>query len=251
MSSPDDPGLTTVVIDFFGTFTVNAPEEVWMAAASASAAPLGLAAGQWRAALDASFVERATGVLGDLTETFRELARRCGITPSDEALAAACRARVESQNGLFRFRPDVLAALAELRRRGFRLGLLSDCTPELPIAWPALAVAEFFDEAVFSCVEGVKKPDPAFFHLVCDRLGVRPRECVYVGDGGSRELSGAAGVGMTALMLRAEDWHSNSAHDREDDWTGPEIGSFSELMTILGRPGLSARSLLAHHEDRD
>jgi putative hydrolase of the HAD superfamily len=242
--------ITTIVIDFFGTLTVSAPDDVWMTAATASAAPLGLSARQWRAALDTSFVERATGALGDLTETFRELARRCGISPSDGALAEACRARIESQNALFRFRPDVPAALAELRRRGFRLGLLSDCTPELPIAWPALCVAEFFDAAVFSCVEGVKKPDPAFFRLVCDRLGVRPGECLYVGDGGSRELSGAAAVGMTALMLRADDWHHSTAHGREDDWVGPEIGSFSELMTVIGTLGLSARSLLAHHEDR-
>ncbi|NUR59725.1 MAG: hypothetical protein HOV87_13810 [Catenulispora sp.] len=42
MSSPDGSGITTVVIDFFGTLTVSAPDDVWMSAASASAAPLGL-----------------------------------------------------------------------------------------------------------------------------------------------------------------------------------------------------------------
>ncbi|GAA2058693.1 hypothetical protein GCM10009839_80740 [Catenulispora yoronensis] len=245
------PGITAVVIDFFGTLTVSAPNAAWTAAAAASAAPLGLPADQWRAALDASFVERATGVLGDLAESFRELARRCGISPSEEALARSCRARVESQNALFRFRADAPAALAVLRERGFRLGLLSDCTPELPPAWPGLEVAEYFDTAVFSCDEGIKKPDPAFFRLVTERLGVRPADCLYLGDGGSRELSGAAGAGMTALMLRADDWHANSAHDREDDWSGPEIASFTELTALLERPGLSARSLLAHHEDRD
>lgn len=246
----DDAAITAVVIDFFGTLTVSAPDQVWMDAAAASAAPLGLPAEQWRAALDASFVERATGAIGDLAESYRELARRCGVSPSEAALAAACRARIESQNMLFRFRPDVPAALAVLRERGFRLGLLSDCTQELPAAWPALAVAEFFDTAVFSCAEGIKKPDPAFFQVVCDRLGVAPGQCLYVGDGGSRELSGAAGVGMTAMMLRGDDWHSNSAHDREDDWPGPEIGSFAELTALIGAPGLSARSLLAHNQDR-
>ncbi|GAA2001052.1 HAD-IA family hydrolase [Catenulispora subtropica] len=243
--------VTAVVIDFYGTLTLSTPNDAWTEAAAASAAPLGLSTDRWREALDASFVERATGALGDLTETFRELARRCGVSPSEEALAEACSARVRAQNALFRFRPDARGALETLSGRGFRLGLLSDCTPELPAAWPDLEVAPYFDTAVFSCVEGIKKPDPAFFHLVCERLGVRPADCLYVGDGGSHELTGAAGVGMTALLLRAQDWHSNSAHDREEDWGGPEIGSFTELTSLVSTPGLSARSHLAHHQGRD
>jgi putative hydrolase of the HAD superfamily len=239
MESTPVPGFTAVVIDFFGTLTQSVSDEVWVKAAAVSAAPLGLPAEQWREMLTVSFAERATGVLGDLTETFRELARRCGVEPSEAALAEACDARVAAQNALFVFRPDVPGALKALKARGYRLGLLSDCTPELPVAWPGLGVASYFDTAAFSCVEGVKKPDPAFFRLVCERLGVAPAECLYVGDGGSRELSGAAAVGMTPVMLRADDWHDNSAHDREDDWPGPEIGSFSELIRVIGTPAWS------------
>lgn len=243
--------FTAVVIDFFGTLTKSTPDEVWYQAAAASAAPLDVPPAQWREVLTASFVERATGALGDLSETFRVLARRCGIEPTEAALAEACDARVKAQNALFVFREDAPAALQALKARGYRLGLLSDCTPELPVAWPDLAVADFFDTAVFSCAEGLKKPDPAFFRLVADRLGVAPADCLYLGDGGSHELTGAAAVGMTPIMLRAGDWHSNSAHDREDDWSGPEIASFTELISIVDDPGLSARSLLAHHQDRD
>ncbi|MEZ0112910.1 putative hydrolase of the HAD superfamily [Catenulispora sp. EB89] len=251
MEPTSPPPFAAVVIDFFGTLTHSASDEVWFQAAAASAAPLGLPVEQWRETLSDSFVERATGALGDLSETFRALARRCGIEPSDSALAEACEARVRAQNGLFVFRDDAPEALRVLKTRGYRLGLLSDCTPELPVAWPRLAVAGYFDTAVFSCDEGLKKPNPAFFHLVCDRLGVAPADCLYVGDGGSRELTGAAAVGMTPVMLRAADWHGNSAHDREDDWPGPEIASFTELISVIDAPGLSARSLLAHHQDRD
>lgn len=229
--------FSAVVIDFFGTLTESASDEVWFQAAAASAAPLGLPAERWRQALDASFAERATGALGDLPDTFRELARRCGTEPSDAALAESCDARVKAQNGLFVFRDDALAAVQALKKLGLRVGLLSDCTPELPVAWPHFAVAPYFDTAVFSCREGLKKPNPAFFHLVCERLGVAPADCLYVGDGGSRELTGAAAVGMTPLMLRAEDWNGNSAHDREDDWPGPEIASFTELVGQIGRNG--------------
>jgi hypothetical protein len=56
---------------------------------------------------------------------------------------------------------------------------------------------------------------------------------------------------MTPVMLRADDWHHNSAHDREDDWSGPEIGSFTELIGVIDDPGLTARSLLAGYQDPD
>lgn len=250
-SAPFTTSFTAVVIDFFGTLTRSTTDEAWSRAAAAGAAPLGLPPAQWRDTLAASFVERATGALGDLPATFRELARRCGADPSEAALAQACDARVEAQNALFVFRDDAPAALRALKSRGYRLGLLSDCTPEVPAAWPGFPVAGYFDTAVFSCAEGLKKPDPAFYRLVCDRLGVRPADCLYVGDGGSHELSGAAAVGMTPLMLRAEDWHSNSAHDREDDWAGPEVASFTELIAMIDAQDLSARSLLAHHQDPD
>jgi putative hydrolase of the HAD superfamily len=233
MESTSRRAFSAVVIDFFGTLTESASDEVWFQAAAASAAPLGLPPERWRQALDASFAERATGALGDLPDTFRELARRCGTEPSDAALAESCEARVKAQNGLFAFRHDALVALQALKKHGLRVGLLSDCTPELPVAWPHFAIASYFDTAVFSCEEGLKKPNPAFFHLVCDRLGVTPADCLYVGDGGSRELTGAAAVGMTPLMLRAEDWLGNSAHDREDDWSGPEIASFTELIGLI------------------
>lgn len=222
-----------MIIDFFGTLTTSTPDDVWFRAAAASAAPLGLPAAQWRTALDDSFAERATGVLGDLPESFRELARRCGTEPTEAALAEACQARVNAHNALFDFRPDAVAALTALKARGLLLGLLSDCTPELPVAWPAFAVAPYFDATAFSCDEQLKKPNPAFFRRICERLDVAPADCLYIGDGGSRELSGAAAVGMTPFMLRADDWHKNSAHDREDDWSGPEIDSFTALIDLV------------------
>ena len=43
----------------------------------------------------------------------------------------------------------------------------------------------------------------------------------------------------------------NSAYDREDDWAGAEAASFSALISKIGAAGLSARSLLAQHQDRD
>nr|WP_134006874.1 HAD family hydrolase [Streptomyces sp. 846.5] len=223
---------TAVIFDFFGTLTPSTPTEVWDAHAARSAAPLGIPARQWRTTLDASFTERVAGSLGDLTATFRTLAQRNTIDPSAEALAAACSARMAAQQELFVLRDDAVPTLTELRSRGLRLGVLSDCSAELAAAWSLLPVAGLVDARVLSCEEGRRKPDPELFHLIARRLGVDPQDCLYIGDGGGDELTGATNCGMRAFMLRADDWAVNDAHAREDDWTGPTLPTLTDVIPL-------------------
>jgi putative hydrolase of the HAD superfamily len=225
--------LAAVVFDFFATLTPSTPEAVWQVHTARSAALLGLDAAVWRRALDESWPERATGALGDLPATFRELARRHGAEPDDDALDAACAARNAAQSELFVFRPDALEVLTAVHDRGLRVGVLSDCTVELAEAWPTLPVAPLVDARVLSCEAGRRKPDPWLFTTIAGHLGVPAGQCLYVGDGGGRELSGASACGMRAVMLRADDWYTSSAHAREDDWAGPWVPSLSEVLRLL------------------
>jgi len=225
--------LAAVVFDFFATLTPSTPEAVWQEHTARSAALLGLDAAVWRRALDESWPERATGALGDLPATFRELARRLGAEPDDDALDAACAARNAAQSELFVFRPDALAVLTAVRDRGLRVGVLSDCTVELAEAWPTLPVAPLVDARVLSCEAGRRKPDPWLFTTIAGHLGVPAGQCLYIGDGGGRELSGASACGMRAVMLRADDWYTSSAHAREDDWAGPWIPTLSDVLRLL------------------
>jgi putative hydrolase of the HAD superfamily len=57
------------------------------------------------------------------------------------------------------------------------------------------------DVVVYSHEIGVRKPDPAAYLLVCDRLGVAPAEAVFLDD---KEVAvdGARAVGMAAVLFR-------------------------------------------------
>lgn len=46
---------------------------------------------------------------------------------------------------------------------------------------------------------GLLKPEPEIYELACDRLEIHPRRAVFVGDGGSNELRGAADAGIRPL----------------------------------------------------
>jgi putative hydrolase of the HAD superfamily len=223
-------GRTAVVFDFFGTLTPVSPEEVWAGNAARLAAVMGVPAADLARLLGQTFPERISGALGDVRQTMQALAASLGADLSDERLDEAARVRREIQESMFGLRPEVLPVIGRLRERGLRIGLVSDCTSELPDAWPRLPVAPLVDAPVFSCVERTRKPDPRLFRTVAARLAAEPAECLYVGDGGGDELAGASSVGMRAVLLAGPDWHLNSEPARQARWGGLRIGSLTELL---------------------
>ena len=223
-------GMTAVIFDFYGTLTPVSPAAAWIDHTSRLAARFGVAPQVLARALDESYPERATGAMGDVRQTLRTLATRLGAQLTEDQLDEACRLRQAMQESLFRLRPEALPVIRRLRARGLRIGLVSDCTSELPAAWPRLSLAAVVDAPVFSCVEGTRKPDPRLFRAVTERLAVDPAACLYVGDGGGRELTGSTAAGMRAVLLAGPDWHDHRAYDREEDWDGLRISSLEELL---------------------
>ncbi|WP_060887188.1 HAD family hydrolase [Streptomyces caniscabiei] len=225
-----------VIFDFYGTLTPSIPAEVWVEQTARSAPPLGIPAPIWCQAFDESFPERIVGALGGVEDTLRILARRCGVEPDPVALSAACAARRSAQSELYALRPDTLPTLRTLRGLGLPIGVLSDCSVELAEFWGSLPLAGLVDGVVLSCEAGLRKPDPELFRLAASSLGVESEDCLYIGDGGSHELSGAAACGMTAVMLRAADWADNDVVMRENDWAGLWIPSLSLVPSLLNAP---------------
>ena len=64
-------------------------------------------------------------------------------------------------------RPDAITTLRQLKEQGYKIGLLSNCSIEIPILWPETAFADLIDTADFLCRERLKKPDP---HILSSRL---------------------------------------------------------------------------------
>jgi putative hydrolase of the HAD superfamily len=126
-------------------------------------------------------------------------------------------------------RPDALDTLAELRRRGLQLGLISVCSQDVPHVWDETAFAGALDEVVFSCDVGISKPDPRIYEIACERLGVEPADCLFVGDGANEELPGAERVGMTAVQLRAP---GEPLTPEGEAWTGRSVERLGEVLGL-------------------
>lgn len=226
--------VRAVVFDYYGTLAVSATRAQRRAGAARIAAALDIPADALHAAIAATFTDRATGVRGDLEQTMHWLAEQCGRTPQSEQLAAACAIRRSTEEIYARaLRADAEPTLRTLHERGIKLGLLSDCTHELPEVWPTLPIAAYVDVTVFSVQAGVRKPHPDLYRSVMQSLDVAPADCLYVGDGGSGELTGAAQAGMTPLHLLTDDAADAVIYDADSAWTGPTIRALSDVLDLV------------------
>jgi putative hydrolase of the HAD superfamily len=61
-------------------------------------------------------------------------------------------------------------------------------------------VLSMFDAIIESSKVGVRKPDPAFYELACEQLGIEPTEAVFLDDLGIN-LKPARALGMTTIKV--------------------------------------------------
>ncbi|GAA2376314.1 HAD family hydrolase [Dactylosporangium salmoneum] len=227
--------LEAVCFDYFNTCTSavrRGSGHRW------TAEVLGVDSAAWVATLDRTYDDRVRGAYGSHLAGLRRLCGELGVEPSLAQLRAAAELRLATLMDDAPLRPETIPVMRSLRDAGLRVAVVSDCWWELPAALPRTPLAEFFDAAVYSVQVGHAKPHPVMYATACAQLGVDPARCLYVGDGGGRELSGATRFGMAAVQLRAPDLGGHLTFHAEPDWRGPSIESLEEVLALAGAPML-------------
>jgi putative hydrolase of the HAD superfamily len=227
--------IRAVVFDFFGTLT---PTVLAMATEQERASIgrlLGVDMAEMEHAWQAAYDERATGRVGGIRDMMAFLCDQLGATPSEADLDKAAEIRLTAYRRTTTVRTDAVDVLTALHAESLRIGVVSDCSVDLVRLWPSLPVAPLVDVPVFSAVVGKRKPDPLLFQTVCDGLNVTAAECLYVGDGGSNELSGASGFGMRAVLLADENWAFGHRYQGENEWPGERINALADVIGLVRR----------------
>jgi len=220
-----------VIFDLIGTVAENFSAGQFEGLLREMAAAVGAPAEDFARLWVASFDERNRGAFATLDANVEHICQALYVEPEADRLTEAARLMLDFRRRTLKPRPDAVEVLTALRALGCKTGLISDCSPEVPVVWRETALAPLVDAAIFSCLVGLKKPDPRIYHLACERLGVKPQECLYVGDGDSHELTGASKAGMQALLIRIPD-EDAYRHDPED-WQGPSIWSLKEVLQLV------------------
>jgi putative hydrolase of the HAD superfamily len=190
---------------------------------------------------------RNAGETGKVTveENLRAICDRLGCAASGGQIQGAIAARQQFTRTSLAPRGDTLQTISDLKAMGFSIGLISDCCEVVSQLWDATSLAPHIDAAILSFRVGVRKPGRRIFALACEALSLELSRCLYVGDGGSHELTGALRAGMEAVLFLVEA-ESDLDPYRPDarTWTGPTIGSLTELVDALraGRRPAARRS---------
>lgn len=169
-----------------------------------------------------SYRQRETGPLADAY-------RAIGVP--DESIGEFVRRRYENTRRALVPREGALETLDELRRRGYRTGLISVCAEDVPAIWDETPFAGRFDALVFSARCGYMKPEPEIYRLALQKLDVEPHEAVFVGDGANDELGGAERVGIRAVLIHAPG--EDPPWPEVRGWSGPRITAIPELLELL------------------
>ena len=169
-----------------------------------------------------TYRQRETGPLADAY-------RLLGV--SEDRLDELIAQRRENTRAALVPRDGAVDTLVELRSRGYRLGMISVCSEEVPELWAGTRFHGLFDAEVFSATCGHMKPDAEIYLLATGELGVEPAECLYVGDGANDELAGAERVGMTSVLVQREG--EEPVWPELRDWSGPRVTSIPQVLELV------------------
>lgn len=104
--------------------------------------------------------------------------------------------------------PDANEVLQWLKNQGKYVGIICNTglTPGFGLRrfLEKEGVAKYFDVMIFSEEVGIRKPDSRIFHLVSEKLKVKPCEVVHVGDNLKSDVWGAKNAGFKAIHFLCE-----------------------------------------------
>ena len=223
-----------VIFDLFGTlvdsFSLQEHEGTLRRMASVLSAPPDDFVRLW---FD-TFNQRMKGIIPSPADNVEHICRTLGIRPPDTQIKLAAQIRSDMTTRGMTPRADAIEVLSYLKSEGYKTGLITNCSAEVPTIWKDTPFSPLFDVAVFSCSTGLMKPEPGIYQLAIEQLAVEPETCLYVGDGSNRELTGAAQIGMHPVLLRTPDNSDSYQIDAEvTAWDGPTISSLKDVLTLL------------------
>lgn len=183
------------MFDLYGTLLEPGPQKIHRALPRA----LGIRPRDWLRLVRSDLLTRsfdtddemAAFICSRLAPGNRDLEQECLRIIADEKLAVR---PVEGASSLLGF----------LKRRGFRLGLISNLSSSYKGSLEEFGLAEYFDVVTFSCDEGTVKPDPSIYRSTCARLGVDAGSAMMIGDSQPLDVDGARAAGLRALLLGAD-----------------------------------------------
>jgi putative hydrolase of the HAD superfamily len=132
-------------------------------------------------------------------------------------------------------KPDADETLVELKRRGYRLGVISNSMSSLdiPRSLDAFGWKEYFEIVILSSAIKHRKPSPEPFLEAARVLRVAPAQCAYLGNRISKDIVGCKQAGFTLGIILEPPGEPRA--DAQDHTIAPDavIHSLGQLLDIF------------------
>ena len=124
---------------------------------------------------------------------------------------------------------EVPGVLKELKKKNYRLSILSNGTPSLLNELVKSNNLEFLFDDVFSVEEvGIYKPDPKVYDLPIKRYSIKKEEVLFLSSN-TWDVSGGGNYGFNSIWINRND----NIFDILDFTPKFEINNLSKLISIL------------------
>ena len=219
-----------VIFDLFGTLIPNMSVSEHRVVLTRMAEVLSVPPDDFVKLWFETFNERSTGVFRSPDANITYICRTLGVSVDETDVKRAAQIRFNYSVQSMVPRSDAIETLSQLKYEDCKTGLISDCSAEVPAIWKDTPFAKLVDVAIFSCLVGMKKPDPRIYRLATEQINVEPQDCFYIADGIGRELSVASQIGMHAvqILVPGEDEYD----PYREEWNGPVISSLTEILAL-------------------
>ena len=136
--------------------------------------------------------------------------KKLGLYTKDMVRLAADKRRQALGDSFANIPDESFMMLDSLKAEGIKIGLITNTFSDERDIIRECELFKYFDVALISYEQGICKPDLRLYEKMINELNVRPEECLYVGDGGSRELYAAREAGMHPVQCT---WFHERAYE--------------------------------------
>ena len=222
-----------ILFDLMGTLATGAPLAEYRLMVDRIAAGLNLPREEFFEKWMSVNNNRLLGTFQSSEGDIQHVASCFGVDVTVHEMTASMRSRRAATLEWLTPKPRAIETLRHLAELNYKLALITDCTFDVVAMWNRSPMSKLIKTTVFSCNEGYRKPDQRMYLRALTELGVSPSAAIFVGDGGSNELTGAVNVGIPAILLDDQPPGGQEVlRVGLQDWDGPRVTDISEVVAL-------------------
>jgi len=221
-----------IVFDLFGTIIPRPERMVHAKMMNDIGALLGIDEEIFRKIWLSMTYEKSTWNSGDTVDLMELVQERLDILPERTVSQEMTNIWDRMTLSHFQYFDDVVPSFRSLKEQGYRIGLLTNCGPNVPTIVRASEIGPLLDGAAYSSEIGRMKPDPMSYDIACKEIGVPNKDVFFIGDGDSNELAGAVDAGLKAIKIERGKIAGDYRLTEEVEWE-PCVSDLWNILDVV------------------